>query len=195
MILSDVRFRWAICVLFLSAFPFAGAWAHDELGCEVRDVGEIPVVETGVTGRAVFCVKPEGLTGQMTLKGLMPGNAYTTWWIYFDDPASCVGGGDGVCGLADFGGENPLGVFGRMDSGVVSHNGKLIIKGTLNGMEPSSGSQVWLLTFGHGAASDDGRQLARQLLTPENPDFGAPHLGIVGSYLGYPVANAVFAVE
>jgi len=31
---------------------------------------------------------------------------------------------------------------------------------------------------GHGEADfSDGRKLARQLMTPEDPDLGAPHLG------------------
>ena len=47
------------------------------------------------------------------------------------------------------------------------------------------------LVFGHGAADiTDGRRLARQLLTPEDPSIGAPHLGV--SPDGYPVANALF---
>ena len=50
---------------------------------------------------------------------------------------------------------------------------------------------VWFLVFGHGAADmTDGRRLARQLLTPEDPSIGTPHLGVTPD--GYPVANALF---
>jgi len=63
-------------------------------------------------------------------------------------------------------------------------------------MKPSSGSQIWLLMFGHGAADfSDGRHLARQLLTPEDPLAGAPYLGIVGGPTGFPVAITVHIIE
>ena len=40
------------------------------------------------------------------------------------------------------------------------------------------GAQIWMLIFGHSADDrGDGRHLARQLLTPEAPAFGVPHLG------------------
>lgn len=46
--------------------------------------------------------------------------------------------------------------------------------------------------FGHGAAdTNDKRQLARQLLTPEDPGAGVPHLGIEGRPFGYPAGVVV----
>jgi hypothetical protein len=60
-------------------------------------------------------------------------------------------------------------------------------------MVVSSGSQVWMLMFGHLAADfNDRRQLARQLLTPEDPGAGFPHLGVAAR--GYPAAIAIYEI-
>lgn len=148
---------------------------------------------------------------------LAPGNAYTVWWVYIDDPASCANfplpspdvipfpeteDYAGPCGLADFFTPdpseeflNPLAVFGRMDSVIAAHKRKTRFAGDLRGFTPSSGSQVWMFLFGHGPADEsDKRQLARQLLTPEDPSSGVPHLGIEGRPHGYPAGVVVFDI-
>ena len=132
----------------------------------------------------------------------MAGDAYTVWWVYFDNPSLCTHGGAGVCGDSDFapseaGGGTPLGVFGRFGSAIAPRNGKVHITGTWGGMQPSSDAELWLLMLGHGAANDgDGRHLARQLLTPEDPAAGAPHLGNAVDGTGFtPVAITVYIVD
>jgi hypothetical protein len=60
-------------------------------------------------------------------------------------------------------------------------------------MQPSSGAELWLLMLGHGPADGDGRLLARQLLTPEDPLAGMPHLGNMVDGTGFtPVAITVY---
>jgi len=167
-----------------------------------------------LSGRGTVCATRSGLWSTMKVRGLTEGNAYTVWWVYIDDAASCANfplpspdvlpfpepaGFAGGCGLADFftpdiSGEfpNPLAVFGRMDSVVAGHGRKTRFAGDLRSFTPSSGSQVWLFIFGHGPADQsDKRQLARQLLTPEDPLSGAPHLGITGRPYGYPAGVVV----
>ena len=167
-----------------------------------------------LSGRGTVCATPLGLWSTMSVRGLTPGNAYTVWWVYIDDPASCANfplpapdvvpfpepaDYAGPCGLADFftmdaSGQylNPLAVFGRMDSVVAGKRHRTRFAGDLRSFVPSPGSQVWLFIFGHGAADNsDKRQLARQLLTPEDPGTGAPHLGIEGSPFGYPAGVVV----
>lgn len=170
-------------------------------------------------GGGVVCATSRGLWSQMQVRGLTPGNAYTVWWVYIDDPASCAGvrltpensevpfsepaGYAGACGLADFftpdagGGHlDPLAVFGRMDSVIAGQGKRTWFWGDLRGMTPSQGSQVWLFLFGHGPAdADDKRQLARQLLTPEDPGTGSPHLGIEGRPFGYPAGVVVVDIR
>ena len=161
-----------------------------------------------VTGTGKLCVLPGGLKGQIKLDNLDPGMAYTVWWTYFDDPGLCIGDTTGTggasltgevseCEIGDFQGVKPLGIFGRMASGVAPWTGKLNLRGELGGMQPSAGSEVWLWLFWHvPAAPGDGDALARQLLTPEDPNAGAPHLGnFVDGPRGFPAATIVFTVE
>lgn len=166
---------------------------HDSRrNCARAAVQSLDFIEAGVGGNATLCVSYDGLKGKMRLRGLQGGFAYTVWWVYIDRPdllPGCPGGGFFDC-IGTFFGADPLAVFGRMDSGVASYRGRLRLSDTLDDMHVSSGSQIWLLTFGHGPASDDKRQLARQLLTPEDPTAGAPHLGVEAN--GYPVSLALF---
>ena len=167
---------------------------------------------------ASLCATPFGMYSSMRVRGLTAGNPYTVWWVYIDKPEACANfpltpetapipvpepiGYATPCGLADFftpdaSGEflNPLAVFGRMDGAIVRSRSLANFQGSLRSFEPSPGSQSWLFVFGHGpAASGDKRQLARQLLTPEAPGSGTPHVGIEGQPLGYPSAVAVFRI-
>lgn len=53
-----------------------------------------------------------------------------------------------------------------------------------------------MLIFGHGPAkTGDGRELARQLLTPEDPDSGAPHLGIDGTQFMNSYPSSVVVID
>ncbi len=147
------------------------------------------------TGKAILCVSRRGVRGWMRAAQLVPGHAYTVWLVYFDDPAQCEDPGE--CGKpSDFTGENPLAVFGRMDSSIAPESGKVFFSGRIGGFSPSSGSQLWFWIFGHGPADrEDGRHLARQLLTPEDPTAGAPHLGNnVDGPLGFPAAVVMFDI-
>lgn len=175
-------------ILLLTAITmtvaFNTAMAHD---CEQQDIIDLGA---GIDGFTFLCFEPRGLQAQLQVEGLVPGYAYTVWWIYFDDPSLCETPNE--CGEVDFGGDDPLGVFGRFGSVVAARSGKAHINSRLTGMKPSSGSQIWIFMVGHGAADfSDGRHLARQLLTPEDPLAGAPHLGIVGGPAGTPVALTV----
>ena len=171
--------------------------------CERTSVNPIPIVETGGKGKASLCVFSNRIKGSMRVRNLDPGSAYTVWWVYFDTPSACTDstplpitlhGGASQCDLDDFFGDKPQAVFGRMDSGISPRNGRLHFRGNFRGMQPSNDSEIWLLVFGHGtAAYHDGSALARQLLTPEDPGVGAPHLGnTIDGQLGYPVAAAIF---
>ena len=68
--------------------------------------------------------------------------------------------------------------------------------GRIGGFTPSNGAQIWMWIFGHGPADEnDGRHLARQLLTPEDPSSGIPHLGNnVDGPLGFPAAVVIFDI-
>ena len=214
-----LQFLFAIFVITFAGAGHAENLALNRWHCDQQTVTNFWEDEfTGqeLNGYGAVCSTPSGLWSRLGVRGLTPGNAYTVWWVYIDDAASCAGvqltpenspvpypeplDYADQCGLADFftpsaSGEflDPLAVFGRMDSIVAPHKRKTTwFKGDLRGLEPSPGSQVWLFVFGHGpAAFYDKRQLARQLLTPEDPGTGVPHLGIEGQHLGYPAGVVV----
>ncbi len=182
----------------------------------LQNLWEPNIAGATLSGKGKLCVTPQGLRGNMKVRGLTAGNAYTVWWVYIDRPDQCVPfwldppdvpfpeprGYAGACSFVDFftfdpnaGILDPLVVFGRMDSVVTNRRGMTRFSGTVRGMKPSPGSQVWMLAFGHGPADmSDGRQLARQLLTPEDPLSGIPHVGIEGRPFGYPSHVVVFTL-
>lgn len=179
----------------LVSLSFAPLFAPDASAASPCPTTEIVALGTPADGHARLCVNSRGLQASMDVRGLLPGDAYTVWWVYFDDPAACESAFE--CGLPDFAGDNPLAVFGRMDGAVIDGRGREMFSGRLRDFAPSPGSQVWLLVFGHGAADRlDNRHLARQLLTPEDPHAGIPHLGNeVDGPLGFPAAVAVFSID
>lgn len=187
----------------------------------VSDFWEGNITGSALSGRGTMCTTPWGLWSNMGVKGLTEGNAYTVWYVYIDRPQDCVNfpltpatapipfdepsGYAGGCGLADFFTEeigadgepflNPLVVYGRMDAVIAKQHRRTRFSGDIRDFSPSSGSQVWMFIFGHGPADQtDNRQLARQLLTPEDPLSGVPHLGIAGRPFGYPAGVMVFDI-
>lgn len=200
----------ASLAVFSIIMPTEKAAADSSENCGMNalvDLAELEATGSELSGHGNVCATPQGLHANMLVHGLPAGFAFTVWWVYIDDTDLCQGpiappnieppGYAGPCGFADFFDfantpANPLVVFGRMDSAIPSGNGRTRFSGDLRGMKPSSGSQVWLLIFGHGPADmADGQHLARQLLTPEDPNTGAPHLGIEGMANSYPSSVVV----
>ena len=182
--------RWLISICMLAAALAHAGPASAKDRCFAEKI-EAQIVDA--SGHALLCATKRGVRAWMSAKSLIPDDAFTVWWVYFDDPSKCAE--PGACDAPDFGGGNPLAVFGRMDSSIAPRKGRLNFRGRIGGFRPSPGSQIWLWIFGHGPADRaDGRQLARQLLTPEDPTAGAPHLGIVGGPLGFPAAVVKFDI-
>lgn len=184
------------------ALLLAGLWTNIALGD--ADCDEQPILDlagAGVGGMAQICDTPVGLKAHFRANGLAPGEAYTVWWIYIDDPSQCVPDPSAPPGyecdysfLLNDG--DPLAAVGRFDSGIAPENGMIHFKSDVPGMHASSGSMTWLVLNAHGpAATADGRALARQLLTPEDAFYGAPHLGIVGGALSVPTAFSIHVAE
>ena len=155
--------------------------------CQSSPISQL--ANTGIQGNAILCTDGAGVHADMATTGLTPGNAYTVWFVYFDHPSLCQ---STPCGPPDGLGDNPTGAFGRMDSVVADQTGSASFSGSFRGLRLSSKSEVWLLIFGHGAASTtDNRMLARQLLTPQKTVLGTPGLGTVADGdLGSGVAQA-----
>src|SRR5262249_20437582 len=143
--------------------------------CDTESI--VALGDAPIQGDAFLCIDSHSVRAKLHARELTPGDAYTIWFIYFDDPSKCAT--PGQCGtLEDVGNVNPVGVLGRLDSAVAPNNGKVNFSGHVGGLHLSSGSQVFFFMVRHGPANaSDNRALARQLLTPEDPTIGAPQLG------------------
>lgn len=148
---------------------------------------------SGINGNARLCTSTSGTHADMSAEKMTSGNAYTIWFVYFDDPTTCA---TQPCTGADALGDDPVASFGRMDGVVADGSGAARFSGDFRDLRLSQGSEVWLLMFGHGAANtEDNRARARQLLTPQSPKLGAPGLGAVADgEIGTGVARAVFTL-
>jgi hypothetical protein len=101
------------------------------------------------------------------------------------------------CGLIDLRGDDPVGVLGRVDGAIAPSTRNLDLQATLRDLHPSAGAQITLLVLSHGAASEaDGRAHARQLLTPQMFELGAPLAGTVSERArGWLHAQAIFTLN
>jgi len=135
---------------------------------QIQDV--LPLNGSSVSGGALLLVNRGGAHVLMHAQNLTPGNAYTVWFIYFDDTAKCVT--PNHCAPVDLTmpAGAPEGVFGRIDSAIAGPDGELTFQATVRDFKISAGSAVHLGLFSHGPANTtDLQERARQLLTPENP--------------------------
>ena len=193
---------WLFCSLLLGcAFWLTPALRAQDDCSNPLAVKTNAIGASGITGEASLCIEEDAVEASGHVKGLTPGNAYTVWFVVFDKPANCgnyPGGTPGVCNGADatLPSANPEAVFGRMDGLVADDSGTASLGGPYRNLHISPGAIVWLLMFGHGpAVTNDNRELARQLLTPQKVALGAPGLGASGDTIqGGGVALAVFNV-
>ena len=129
-----------------------------------------------ISGTATLCIEASGIRGEVEAMDLFPGHAYTVWLVYFDNPGNCQT--PGACAHPDvISPYDPQAVLGRFASGV-PNGSKMIFSGAIKGFHLSSGSDVRLVVLRHQIASDDNRARARQLLSPEDPELGAPGMGV-----------------
>lgn len=182
-----------LLLLFALLFSWAMLATKAVAEDEDRDCQKVSLANSAnaITGNATMCAGEEGIKGKITAQHLVPGDAYTIWFVYFDNPGACAipnncSGADLVNPAAD-----PVGVFGRFSSAVADDDGNARFSGAVNNFSPSAGSQVWFALFQHGPASSDPKARSRQLLTPETPGLGAPGEG-VGTRKGFGVATAIF---
>lgn len=75
----------------------------DEILARGAMVDEQPlfnVVEGGTVGTSYLKRNGNGLTATVVCDALIPGHTYTLWWVIWNNPNQCIGGGP--CGLPDF---------------------------------------------------------------------------------------------
>ena len=200
MLPSTIRVLPALALLVAASTTsgYADSWYKDppaaaQPQANCLDTPLMTMADSGVTGSARLCMSDAGVHAQVATSNLAAANAYTAWFVYFDQPSSCK---TQPCMPPDATGDDPAGVLGRMDALVADGSGAGAFSGDFHGLRLSSGSQVHLPIFGHGPVStDDNRARARQLLTPEDPTLGAPGLGVPAAHPhAGPVAVAIFEV-
>ncbi len=193
-----MRYKTILSLLtILLALGFSPALIadDDEESCDFQEMNNF--LPPDVSGSVNLCAVNKGVRANVRAADLIPGNAYTVWWIYFDDASQC--GVPFACGVDfnDFLGEKPLAVLGRLGSAVAGKGGVALIRDEWGGMVPSSGSQIQIFLLDHGPVDEsDGAQRARQTLTPEDPFFGMPHHGnAVDGWRGIPVGFTVHQMD
>ena len=190
---TQIASKIVITALLLVATSTPNVMAADECS---TDQSQPVMAQNGssVSGHGTLVVDNEGADVVIRAENLTPGVAYTAWFVYFNNTAQCLvphacAPPDLITPLSD-----PVGVFGRMDSGVAGANGQLTFKGTLRDFHVSAGSAVHVALFAHGPANTtDNRVRAQQLLTPQAPALGAPGLG-TGTQAGFLVAATKFDI-
>lgn len=165
-------------------------------GCKTKQI-QVTVPQNGssVSGGGLLLVNKAGAHVLLQAEHLTPGNAYTVWFVYFNDTSKCLT--PNSCAPVDLTMPTgaPEGVFGRMASAIAGRDGELTFQATLPDFEVSAGSAVHLALFAHGpAATTDLQERARQLLTPENPALGEPGLGL-GTQKGFLVGATMFDIS
>lgn len=148
---------------------------------EPRECVETPVTSvsnSGVEGSVRLCIDRNGVQPVLRIHNLQEGEAYTAWLAYFDRPSLCFAES---CNFIDLRGDDPVGVLSRVSGAIAPPARDLELRGDFRGFLPSPGSQVTLLLVSHGSINqNDGRARARQLLTPQMFDLGAPMAGALG---------------
>lgn len=162
-----------------------------------RECVEAPATsmsESGVEGTTRLCFNGGGVQPALKVRGLQEGEAYTAWLAYFDQPSACF---MTPCGFMDLHGADPVGVLGRVSGAFAPAERELELRADLRDLQPSRGSQISLLVLSHGIGSEtDGRTRARQLLTPQMFDLGAPMAGALGDRgRGWLRAQAILTIE
>jgi hypothetical protein len=181
--------RLVIVSLIVSATAL-GAFTDAQAAC--RKEALAPAMET-VAGNAFLCPTKEGVTGEIRATGLIPGDAYTFWFVYIDNAAQCAADGMAKCVGINLPNDVPDAAFGRVADVIAPKNGKATIVGTVPGLQLSPGSQVMYLLKGHGPANPtDNLARSRQILTAEDPTVGSPGLGIVGGAVADFAGTATF---
>jgi hypothetical protein len=202
---TTARYGFALAVFVTAALGMNARAQDNNNGCQplmtaVTDLN----TGSGMSGQASVCYGESGVQVRISAKALRPEQAYTVWFVYFDDPAKCIyaPGAESPCGPPDLTkplpdstnpDAAPAGVFGRMDSAVADQFGTARFSARLQDFHFSPGSHVHLVIFNHGAASSDNYARARQLLTPEAPGLGSPGLGL-GTQKGFMAGGAIFHI-
>jgi len=176
--------------LALAQPSYQAASRPSSAGAGCVDAPAAALSASNVSGGGGVCLDDGGVHPALRVSGLSPGEVYTAWLGYFDRPSACA---QSPCGVVDLRGDAPPGVLVRIGGGVAREDGELELRSDLADLRLAAGAQVTLLLLNHGPAIDaDHRARARQLLTPQRPDLGAPMGGAAADGArGWPHAQVI----
>jgi len=103
-----------------------------------------------IAGGATLTRDDDSIHVRGALSGIKKKTVYSVWWIIFNSPANCSGGGEGVCGGADVFPGGPADAGVRNASGFITGtDGTAYFVGELEEGEPPAG-----LDAGFGQLND-----------------------------------------
>jgi len=119
-----------------------------------------------IAGGATLTRDDDSIHVRGALSGIKKKAVYSVWWIIFNNPAECLGGGPGVCGETDVYPGGPADVGVRNASGFITGtDGTAYFVGELDAGPPpagldagfgqlndSMGAEVHLVIQSHGTA-------------------------------------------
>ncbi len=139
-----------------------------------------PDLGASVSGESTLVRTVNGLSMTFTDNELEPGDAYSIWWLIFNNPAGCTGGcGEDEVGAFLESGENPAELSAlNATGGVADSSGSATFSASLaigdegpgeflfgEGVTDSLGAEVHLIIRTHGPASEDADTLLAQTST------------------------------
>lgn len=119
-----------------------------------------------IDGSSHLCVGEQSSKVVITAAGLMPGEIYTAWLAYIDQPSACHAT---PCPMVDFVQLERPPLLTRFDVAVADTTRQAAFSCTMRGLTFAQGAQVQLLLASHGPALA-GERRAHQILGARWPE-------------------------
>lgn len=207
MRMSSAMFALVVAVGAVGCAGQLGTGGTDEQGAgltsSVQQGGYFWLPASGKSGavadsQATLLRQSTWMKHESFVTGLVPGHVFTVWWIFFNNPQSCGGGGpNGTrCSFADIGNAAVQASFEGGGGGIVDGSGDLYVENSINendasrcvsgaplpcngGLHDASTADVMLITRDHGPPQDG-------ILDQQQTTFG-------GGCANYPCVNLQLA--
>lgn len=96
---SKIVRSWSLVILMCLAFPLT-AYSDSRATFQSSDV-HIFGTDTAVAGAGTLLRHRDWVELRVAMSGLDMNSTYSVWWIIFNNPSKCAGGGQGICTASD----------------------------------------------------------------------------------------------